>query len=174
MEDSYGIRQASCQSRRRDRHHHDELSQNLNSVDDAMAEQLIAALQMMESDPEVRVIVLEGGEKAFSAGGDIGYFYSKVQSGAEINIDPLIGKVGILAVAMKKCAKMIICSVNGAAAGAGANIALSGDLSSPPTTRSSYRRLSSWGWCRTPAALSSWAAPWVPPKPWNTARWENP
>lgn len=101
---------------------------NLNAVDDAMAEQLLAALQMMESDQNVRVIVLEGGEKAFSAGGDIGYFYSQVQSGEEINIDPLIGKVGKLAVAMKKCGKMIICSVCGAAAGAGANIALSGDF----------------------------------------------
>ena len=101
---------------------------NLNAVDDAMAEQLIAALQMMERDPAVRVIVLEGGEKAFSAGGDLGYFYSQVQSGEEINIDPLIGKVGKMAVAMKKCGKMIICSVCGAAAGAGANIALSGDF----------------------------------------------
>ncbi len=29
---------------------------------------------------KVRVIVLEGGEKAFSAGGDIGYFYSQVKA----------------------------------------------------------------------------------------------
>lgn len=101
---------------------------NLNAVDDAMAEQLLAALEMMENDPQVRVIVFEGGEKAFSAGGDIGYFYSQVQSGEEINIDPLIKKVGILAVAMKRCSKMIVCSVCGAAAGAGANIALSGDF----------------------------------------------
>jgi enoyl-CoA hydratase/carnithine racemase len=101
---------------------------NLNAVDDPMAEQLLAALEMMENDPAVKVIVLEGGEKAFSAGGDIGYFYSQVQSGEEINIDPLIAKVGKLAVAMKKCHKMIICAVSGAAAGAGANIALSGDF----------------------------------------------
>lgn len=101
---------------------------NLNAVDGPMAEQLLAALEMMENDPAVKVIVFEGGEKAFSAGGDIGYFYSEVQSGKEINIDPLIEKVGKLAVAMKKCTKMIICSVSGAAAGAGANIALSGDF----------------------------------------------
>jgi trans-2-decenoyl-[acyl-carrier protein] isomerase len=101
---------------------------NLNAVDEPMAEQLLAALEMMENNPAVKVIVFEGGEKAFSAGGDIGYFYSQVQSGEKINIDPLIKKVGVLAVAMKKCTKMIICSVCGAAAGAGANIALSGDF----------------------------------------------
>lgn len=101
---------------------------NLNAVDDSMADQLMAALALMENNPEVRVIVLSGGEKAFSAGGDIGYFYSQVTSGREINIDPLIEKVGRLAVAMKKCGKMIVCAVSGAAAGAGANIALLGDF----------------------------------------------
>ncbi|HBR08285.1 MAG TPA: enoyl-CoA hydratase [Clostridiales bacterium] len=101
---------------------------NLNAVDIAMADQLLAAFEIMEKDSDIKVIVLEGGEKAFSAGGDIGYFYGQVQSGAKIDLSTLIAKVGQLAVAMKKCSKMIVCSVCGAAAGAGANLALSGDF----------------------------------------------
>ncbi len=32
--------------------------------------------------------------KAFSAGGDIGYFYNLIQQGGEVNMDSLISKAG--------------------------------------------------------------------------------
>ena len=43
---------------------------NLNAIDEQMADELMYVVDAVENDPEVRVAVLKGGEKAFSAGGD--------------------------------------------------------------------------------------------------------
>lgn len=101
---------------------------NLNAIDDQMADELICVLDAAEQDPAVKVIVLNSAAKAFSAGGDIGYFYQLVKAGGEINMDDLIGKVGKITNAMKSSSKMIIAAVNGAAAGAGFPLALSADF----------------------------------------------
>ena len=91
---------------------------NLNAIDEPMAQELIDAFSAANEDPEVRVVVLKGGQKAFSAGGDIGFFYQLIQEGGKINMDPLISSVGVVADMMKKMGKMVITSVSGAAAGA--------------------------------------------------------
>jgi len=101
---------------------------NLNAIDEQMADELMYVVDAVEKDPEVRVAVLKGGEKAFSAGGDIGYFYNLIQAGGEVNMDGLIAKVGVVADGMKKSSKMYITSVCGAAAGAGASLAFGGDF----------------------------------------------
>ena len=101
---------------------------NLNAIDEQMADELIYAFDQADKDPEVKVVILKGGTKAFSAGGDIGYFYNLIQDGGKINMDGLISRVGTVADSMKKLSKMIITSVNGAAAGAGASLALAGDF----------------------------------------------
>jgi|GEM_PF-11040 len=100
---------------------------NLNAIDEEMVNELLAVFKLCEDDPSVKIVIFEGGEKAFSAGGDIGYFYKKIQAGGEINMDTLIAKVGTVSDAMRRLSKLIITSVSGAAAGAGANLALSGD-----------------------------------------------
>jgi len=100
---------------------------NLNAIDEEMVNELLAVFKLCEDDPNVKIVIFEGGEKAFSAGGDIGYFYKKIQAGGEINMDTLIAKVGTVSDAMRRLSKLIITSVSGAAAGAGANLALSGD-----------------------------------------------
>ena len=101
---------------------------NLNAIDEQMADELNAAFDQADQDPAVKVVVLQGTDRAFSAGGDIGYFYSLVQAGGEINMDGLIEKVGLLADKIKRLSKMVITSVSGPAAGAGASLALSGDF----------------------------------------------
>ncbi|WP_405320847.1 enoyl-CoA hydratase/isomerase family protein [Frisingicoccus sp.] len=101
---------------------------NLNAIDEQMADELMYVVDAAEKDPNVKVVVLKGGEKAFSAGGDIGYFYDLIQAGGEVNMDGLIAKVGIVADGMKKMSKMVITSVCGAAAGAGASLAFGGDF----------------------------------------------
>ena len=101
---------------------------NLNAIDTIMTDELKAALDQAETDPDVRVVVLKGGEKAFSAGGDIGSFYKLIQEGGTIDMSPLISGVGLVADTMKKMGKMVITSVRGAAAGAGASIAFGGDF----------------------------------------------
>lgn len=101
---------------------------NLNALDEQMADELIYILGEADKDPNVRVVVLKGSEKAFSAGGDIGYFYDIIQAGGEVNVESLFSKVGIAADMMKKMSKMVITSVSGAAAGAGASLAFGGDF----------------------------------------------
>lgn len=101
---------------------------NLNAIDEQMADELMYVIDAAEKDPSVKVVVLKGSQKAFSAGGDIGYFYQLIQAGGDVNMDGLIGKVGIVADGMKRMSKMVITSVCGAAAGAGMSLALGGDF----------------------------------------------
>ena len=44
---------------------------NLNAIDDQMADELMYVVDTCENDPNVKVVVLKGMPKAFSAGGDI-------------------------------------------------------------------------------------------------------
>lgn len=101
---------------------------NLNAIDMEMAKELLALLEECENNPEVKVVVIRTEGKAFSAGGDIGYFYDNIKAGGEINMDDLIENAGLVSLNIKKMSKMVITSVLGAAAGAGANLALSGDF----------------------------------------------
>ena len=101
---------------------------NLNAIDEQMADELMYVVDAAEKDPNVKVLVLKGTDRAFSAGGDIGYFYQLIQAGGEVNMDGLIGKVGIVADGLKRMSKMVITSVCGAAAGAGVSLALGGDF----------------------------------------------
>lgn len=101
---------------------------NLNAIDEQMADELMYVVDAAEKDPAVKVLVIKSAGKAFSAGGDIGYFYQLIQAGGEVNMDSLIAKVGVVADGMKKMSKMVITSVAGAAAGAGVSLALGGDF----------------------------------------------
>ena len=101
---------------------------NLNAIDEQMADELRYVVDKAEHDPDVRVLVIKGAEKAFSAGGDIGYFYKLIQAGGEVNMDGLISKVGSVADGLKKMSKIVITSVSGAAAGAGVSLAIGGDF----------------------------------------------
>ena len=101
---------------------------NLNAIDEQMADELMYVVDAAEKDPNVKVVVLKGTDRAFSAGGDIGYFYELIQAGGEVNMDGLISKVGVVADGLKRMSKMVITSVCGAAAGAGVSLALGGDF----------------------------------------------
>lgn len=101
---------------------------NLNAIDEQMADELMYVVDAAEKDSEVKVLVVQGAPKAFSAGGDIGYFYRLIQAGGKVNMDGLIAKVGVVADGFKKMSKIVITSVCGAAAGAGVSLALGGDF----------------------------------------------
>lgn len=101
---------------------------NLNAIDEQMASELIFALNACEQDDSVHIVILKGGDKAFSAGGDIGFFYDRMRAGGKINMEVLTSQVGKLSHIIKKMPKLVIGAVAGAAAGAGANLALSCDF----------------------------------------------
>ncbi|WP_442872702.1 enoyl-CoA hydratase/isomerase family protein [Christensenella sp.] len=105
-----------------------DFKKNLNAIDEVMADELMAVVEAAEKDSDVKVLVLKGGEKAFSAGGDIGYFYDLIQGGGDVNMDGLIAKVGIVTDGLKRMSKLVIAQVSGSAAGAGVSLALSADF----------------------------------------------
>ena len=101
--------------------------ENLNAIDVDMAKELLERLYQCDRSSEVKVVVLKGGVRAFSAGGDIRYLYDNIQRGV-VESSELVVLVGQLALVMKQLNKLVICAVSGSAAGAGANLALSGDF----------------------------------------------
>lgn len=55
---------------------------NLNAIDEEMADELLYVVQAAEADESVKVVVFKGLPRAFSAGGDIGYFYQLIKPAA--------------------------------------------------------------------------------------------
>ena len=60
---------------------------NLNAIDEEMADELLYVVQAAEADESVKVVVFKGSPRAFSAGGDIGYFYQLIKAGGDVNMD---------------------------------------------------------------------------------------
>lgn len=103
-------------------------NENLNAIDEELAEELLYMLEQYEKDDDVNVIVLSSKGKVFSSGGDIRYFYNLLKRDGKVDLSRLANLVGKLAYAMRSHKKMIITAVKGTAAGAGANLALNGDF----------------------------------------------
>lgn len=96
-----------------------------NSFNQTMAFQLQATLDACSKDDSVRVIVITGEGKAFSAGQDLGEATDNegptLTSIVRDHYNPIILKI-------REIEKPVIAAVNGVAAGAGANIALACDI----------------------------------------------
>ena len=94
-----------------------------NSVNKPMAMEIQEALDRCK-DEDVRCILITGTGKAFCAGQDLNEVVDpngpELRSIVRSITTPSSGESGI--------EKPVICAVNGVAAGAGANIALSGDI----------------------------------------------
>lgn len=102
----------------------------LNALDMQMAGELAEALEEAEKNPEVKVLVLTGAGRAFSAGGDIRYMKAHCDEPdfSKKSMAPLAGKLSEIVLYMKKMSKIIICAVAGAAAGGAANLAFACDF----------------------------------------------
>lgn len=100
----------------------------LNAFDGEMNPELQALLDRCEDDPAVKVVVIEGLKKAFSAGGNLSVFYQDYRDHGRVELDALLVQAARITATIRKMSKMVVTSVSGAAAGAGANLALSGDF----------------------------------------------
>ena len=91
-----------------------------NAVTSAMSTQLRDAVERAEADPDVHAVVVTGAGKAFCAGADLSALGEAAEEGLLRLYD------GFMAVG--KCALPTIAAVNGAAVGAGLNLALAADV----------------------------------------------
>lgn len=100
----------------------------LNSFTQAMHLEVRAALDAVQADPTVRVLVLTGAGRGFCAGQDLSD--RAVEPGASgVDLGESVEKFyAPLVQTLRSLPMPVICAVNGVAAGAGANIALACDI----------------------------------------------
>jgi len=91
-----------------------------NAVTTEISAALRAAVDAAEADPGVHALIVTGAGKAFCAGADLTALGAAAEDGLRVIYD------GFLAVA--NCALPTIAAVNGAAVGAGLNLALAADV----------------------------------------------
>lgn len=100
----------------------------LNSFHQPMADETIHALQQAAQDPAVRAIVLTGAGRAFCAGQDLQAVLPREGEPAPDLGEIVRSQYNPIIRLIRHTEKPFVAAVNGAAAGAGANIALACDF----------------------------------------------
>lgn len=96
---------------------------NLNALNAPMLDELVASIDQCEADQAVKVVVLSGAGKGFSAGGDIAEMIQGIQSEA-VDFTGTMEKLKQTALKVRRCTKPVIASMHGPVAGAGFSLAL--------------------------------------------------
>ena len=92
-----------------------------NAFDEAMIGELDAAFAQLEADPSVRVIVLAGEGRHFSAGADLQWMQRASEASLEWNVADARRFAGMLA-RIERCAKPTVARVQGSALGGGVGL----------------------------------------------------
>ncbi|WP_059104925.1 enoyl-CoA hydratase/isomerase family protein [Shouchella shacheensis] len=98
--------------------------ESLNAFSGEMIAGLTSAIQEAQTNEDVRVIVIAGAGRSFSAGGDV----KTMGSGSAQEVYEHIGKLNDCILTMQASQKPIVAVVHGFGAGAGFNLALACDL----------------------------------------------
>jgi 2-(1,2-epoxy-1,2-dihydrophenyl)acetyl-CoA isomerase len=100
----------------------------MNALNNELATALHGSLQRIAKDEAIRVVVLTGAGRAFCAGGDLGVIGKGREANNSKQLEPLL-RAGMASVLMMRTMPQpVIAAVNGAAAGAGMNVALAADI----------------------------------------------
>ena len=100
----------------------------MNATNGRLHWELTKIWDIVNHDPEVRVIVVTGaGDRAFSAGGDLSWIAETV--GNPDRVADNLKEAGDIVFNMLACEKPIISAINGVAVGAGLAVALMADIS---------------------------------------------
>jgi 2-(1,2-epoxy-1,2-dihydrophenyl)acetyl-CoA isomerase len=100
----------------------------LNAINKDLAIALNESLGRLTTDKSIYVVVITGAGRAFCSGGDLGLIGEGRKNNDTTELEPLL-RAGMHAVLkIRSMAQPVIAAVNGAAAGAGMNIALAADI----------------------------------------------
>ncbi len=94
----------------------------LNALSSSLVKELSTAMEALDQDPEIRVIILTGGEKVFAAGADI-----KEMADAGPFDDRLQERL-VFRDRINKISKPIVAAVSGYALGGGCELAMTCDI----------------------------------------------
>src|SRR5208337_3223486 len=100
----------------------------LNAINNELSVALNEAFLRIAADASVHVVILTGVGRAFCAGGDLGLIGKGRERGDATELGPIL-RSGMQAVLnIRSMPQPVIAAVNGAAAGAGMNLALAADI----------------------------------------------
>lgn len=102
--------------------------EKLNALAGHMRRDLAEALETAGSDRGVRVVIITGAGRAFCAGGDVAAMAELIEQQDSDEFSRLLGSARRVITAIRQMTKPVIAAVNGAAAGAGCNLAFACDL----------------------------------------------
>ena len=95
----------------------------LNALDYATNDRLMALLDRIEDDDDIRAVILTGaGDRAFSAGGDIPEFTASIAQSPESAVEQFVRRGQTMTARIETFGKPIIAAVNGIAYGGGCEI----------------------------------------------------
>src|ERR1700761_7430375 len=95
----------------------------LNALNYDLIDGLMARLDAIEIEADIRAIILTGaGERAFSAGADISEFSGSVRLGADVAVRDFVARGQAMTARLEAFRKPVIAAINGIAFGGGCEI----------------------------------------------------
>lgn len=91
-------------------------------------QEILEVLDLVKADDSVKILVIQAVGKIFSIGGDLAEMQRAVESDNVESLVEIASLVNKISFAMKKLPKPVIMSVDGAVAGAAANMAVAADF----------------------------------------------
>jgi 2-(1,2-epoxy-1,2-dihydrophenyl)acetyl-CoA isomerase len=100
----------------------------MNAINTELATALNEALTAISIDKHVHAVIITGAGKGFCAGGDLKEIWEGRQKNDKESLEPLLRAGMGIVLKIRTMRQPVIAAVNGAAAGAGMNIALAADI----------------------------------------------
>ncbi len=94
----------------------------------ALRRDLLDAVRSVAADESVRAVLLTGSGRAFCVGQDLAEHVEELRSNAATSLNVVVEEYNPLILALSALRVPVVVGINGACAGAGLGIALSGDL----------------------------------------------